>query len=321
MKGIILDVASLAPDDLNLQPITRQLEEWQSYGQTTAQQLNERLVGAEIVLTNKVAMTEAVLVENPQIKYIGVLATGTNNVDLATAKARQIVVSNVRGYGTHSVAQHTLGLILNLATRQPDYLAAVKQGQWQQSEHFCLLNQPILELAGKTCLIVGLGELGQAVAKLVKALGMKVIAATFEGHQSQSVQGVERLPFEAALPQADVISLHCPLSEQTEHLFNRHTLRLVKPGALLINTARGGLIEEQALVDALHAGWLGGAALDVVSEEPPPVDHPLFQSSIPNLYITPHNAWGTQAARQTLVNMAGENLAAFLSGKPINQVC
>ncbi|WP_163831757.1 D-2-hydroxyacid dehydrogenase [Spartinivicinus ruber] len=321
MKGIILDVASLAPDDLNLQPITQQLLEWWCYEQSTGQQLNDRLAGAEIVLTNKVAITEQTLKDNPQIKYIGVLATGTNNIDLAAAKAHQVIVSNVRGYGTQSVAQHTLALILNLATRQPDYLIAVKQGLWQQSEHFCLLDKPILELAGKTCLIVGLGELGQAVAALVKAFGMRVVAATFEGHQSQPVKGIERLPFEMALPLADVISLHCPLTEQTEYLFNRHTLRLVKPGALLVNTARGGLIEEQALIDALKVGLLGGAALDVVSEEPPPLEHLLFKPDIPNLYITPHNAWGTQTARQALVNMAGENLAAFLAGEPINQVC
>lgn len=321
MKGIILDVASLAPGDLNLQSITRQPIDWQCYDQTASHQLSERLVDVDILLTNKVPITEDLLKDNPQIKYIGVLATGTNNIDLTAAKAKRVIVSNIRGYGTNSVAQHTLTLLLNLATHQPDYLAAVRQHVWQQSEHFCLLDQPIIELSGKTCLIVGLGELGQAVAKLVQALGMKVVAATFEGHQSQPVSGIERLPFEMALPQADVISLHCPLTDQTEHLFNRHTLRLVKPGALLVNTARGGLIEEYALIDALNSGLLGGAALDVISEEPPSANHPLFKSKISNLYITPHNAWGTQAARQRLIDMAGENLAAFLSGHPINRVC
>jgi len=318
MKAVILDAQTLAPDDLDLSSITGLAFDWKLYDYCSPDQVAERIAGAEIVLTNKAPITAEQIEQNPQLKYIGVLATGTNNVDLHAAKEQAVVVTNIVKYGTASVVQHAWSLILALVTNQHAYTKAVKEGVWQQSRMFCLLDYPIVELYGKKLLIVGYGELGKAVASVARAFGMEVIVAQVPGSPSHN-DAVQRLPLCEALPQADVVSLHCPLTEQTCDLLGARELAQMKPGALLINTARGGLVNEQALVDALRSGYLGGAGFDVLAQEPP-ITNLLLDSDVPNLIITPHCAWGSRESRQRLVNIAGDNLKAFLQGQVKNPV-
>ena len=239
-------------------------------------------------------------------------ATGTNNVDLAAARAQGITVCNCQGYGTPSVAQHTLALLLALATRLCDYHQAVAEGQWAKANQFCLLDFPIVELQGKTLGLLGHGELGGAVARLAEAFGMRVLSGLIPGRP----QRADRLPLEALLPQVDALTLHCPLNEHTRHMLGARELALLKPGALVVNTARGGLIDEQALADALRSGHLGGAATDVLSVEPPVNGNPLLEAGIPRLIITPHSAWGAVEARQRIVGQLSENAQAFFAGQP-----
>ena len=238
-------------------------------------------------------------------------------VDLAAAKAAGIVVCNAQGYAGTAVPQQVFALLLQLTNHIQSYHQAVQQGVWSQSTQFCLHLQPIEELAGKTMTLLGYGDLGQATARLAEAFGMKVLIA--ERHDATEIR-VGRTTFEAALRQADVLSLHCPLTDSTAKLINAKTLSWMKPSALLINTARGGLIDETALAEALTKGTLAGAALDVLSTEPPAVDHPLLNSDLPNLLITPHVAWASRQAIQRLVVQLSENLQAFISQQPIRQV-
>ena len=250
------------------------------------------------------------LEQAPRCRYIGILATGMNNVDLDYCKQRGITVNNVAGYGTDSVAQHTLMLMLNLATSALATMRQVQQGEWSQSPFFCLLDNPVIELAGKHLVIVGYGTLGQRVAELAKAFGMRVSVAARPGTQHTS-----RRPLDELLPEADVVSLHCQLSDDTAEMINAERLALMKPGAFLINTARGGLIDEQALLTALTQNQIGGAALDTLSVEPPPADHPLLNAQLPNLLITPHSAWAAKEARQRLITLAVNKLSAFLDSE------
>jgi glycerate dehydrogenase len=223
-----------------------------------------------------------------------------------------VTVCNCRAYGTPSVAQHTLLLMLALATRLSDYQQAVRTGAWQQASQFCLLDFPIMELQGKTLGLLGHGELGSAVGRLAEAFGMRVLLGALPGRPARG----DRLPLEALLPQVDALSLHCPLTDETRHLIGARELARMKPQALLINTARGGLVDEQALATALRAGHLGGAAFDVLSEEPPRHGNPLLDGDIPRLIITPHNAWGSREARQRIVGQLAENALAFFAGAP-----
>jgi glycerate dehydrogenase len=225
-------------------------------------------------------------------------------------------VFNCQGYGTATVAQHTLMLLLALATRLPDYQAAVKAGRWQQAKHFCLLDFPIVELAGKTLGVLGQGELGGAVTRLAEALGMRVVVGNLPGRPPK----VDRLSLDALLPEVDALTLHCPLTEQTRNLIGARELALMKPGAFLINTARGGLVEEQALADALRRGHLGGAATDVLIQEPPVAGNPLLADDVPRLIVTPHSAWGSREARQRIVDQLVENTHAFRSGNALRRV-
>lgn len=315
-RAVFLDNASLDLGDLDLAPLHQVFGELVLHDASTGEQVAERLQGALVAISNKVRLDADTLAACPELKLILVSATGTNNIDLAAARERGITVANCQGYGTASVAQHALMLLLALATRLPDYQAAVRAGAWQRASQFCLLDFPIIELQGKTLGILGHGELGGAFARLAEALGMRVLYGALPGRPARA----DRLPLEELLPQVDALSLHCPLTEQTRHLIGAAELALMKPQALLLNTARGGLVDEQALADALRAGHLGGAAFDVLSEEPPRHGNPLLAPDIPRLIITPHNAWGSREARQRIVGQLSENAAAFFAGAPIRVV-
>ena len=315
-RAVFLDHASLDLGDLDLAPLRQVFGELILHDASTREQVVERLQGAQVAISNKVRLDADTLAACSELKLILVSATGTNNIDLAAARERGITVANCQGYGTASVAQHALMLLLALATRLPDYQAAVRAGAWQRASQFCLLDFPIIELQGKTLGILGHGELGGAFARLAEALGMRVLYGALPGRPARA----DRLPLEELLPQVDALSLHCPLTEQTRHLIGAAELALLKPHALLLNTARGGLVDEQALAEALRAGHLGGAAFDVLSEEPPRHGNPLLADDIPRLIITPHNAWGSREARQRIVGQLSENARAFFAGAPIRVV-
>lgn len=317
MKGVILDADSLGPDDVDLGPVTRLPVEWTLYGSSKREQVAERIADAEIVLTNKAPIGAAELVAAPGLRYIGVLATGTNVIDVAAASASNVLVSNVVGYGSASVVQHTWAFILALATRLPDYNVAALDGRWAESPFFCLQDFPVRELAGKTLGIVGYGQLGRGVAEVGKAFGMEVKIASFLWRHGDDP---ERVPFDSLIATADVISLHCPLTEETRNLIGRRELAKMKSTALLINCARGGIVDEQALVDALEDGVIGGAGFDVLSEEPPINGNPLLNQEVPNLIVTPHSAWVARESRQRLIDQVAENIQAFLAGKPCRVV-
>ncbi len=276
--------------------------------QTQAEDVAERIKNADAVLVNKVVLQAKDLQQASQLRYIGVTATGMNNIDRDYCEQAGIIVQNVEGYGTDSVAQHTLTLALNLATNFVTYQRDMRNQAWSSSSHFCLLNHPVVELAGKHAVIVGHGELGKRVEALFKAMGMQVSIAARPGKQDDPRPSLASL-----LPNADVVSLHCPLTEATDKLINAETLSLMKPTAFLINTARGGLIDEEALYHALKNNQIGGAGLDVLSVEPPPVDHILLKEALPNLLVTPHNAWIGNGARQNLLDSAIDHLSAHLS--------
>lgn len=310
--AVFLDHDSLDLGDLDLAVLRECFDELTLHGSTSADQVNERLRGASVAISNKVLLDAEVMAANPQLKLILVAATGTNNVDLAAARAQGITVCNCQGYGTPSVAQHTLALLLALATRLCDYHRAVQDGAWAKASQFCLLDFPIVELQGKTLGLLGHGELGGAVAKLAEAFGMRVLSGQIPGRPARA----ERLALDELLPQVDALTLHCPLNEQTRHMLGARELALLKPGALVVNTARGGLIDEQALADALRNGHLGGAATDVLSVEPPVHGNPLLAADIPRLIVTPHSAWGAVESRQRIVGQLAENAQAFFAGQP-----
>ncbi|MFI8745315.1 2-hydroxyacid dehydrogenase [Pseudomonas sp. NPDC077186] len=311
-RAVFLDHASLDLGDLNLQPLQQAFAALTLHAQTAPEQVAERLQGAQVAISNKVPLSAATFAACPELELVLVTATGTNNIDLAAARAHGVLVSNCQGYGTPSVAQHTLMLLLALATRLPDYQRDVAAGRWQQASQFCLLDHPIVELEGKTLGLLGHGELGGAVARLAEAFGMRVLLGQLPGRPPRE----DRIALHELLPQVDALTLHCPLNEQTRNLIGAAELALMRPQAFLINTARGGLVDEQALADALRRGHLGGAASDVLTQEPPKDDNPLLAADIPRLIVTPHNAWGSREARQRIVGQVAENAAAFFAGAP-----
>ncbi|MFC4862495.1 2-hydroxyacid dehydrogenase [Pseudomonas sp. JS3066] len=315
-RAVFLDHASLDLGDLDLNPLRQVFGELQLHGQTAPSEVAERLSGAQVAISNKVHIDAAAMAANPALKLILVAATGTNNIDLEAARARGITVCNCQAYGTPSVAQHTLALLLALTTSLPDYQAAVRAGRWQQSSQFCLLDFPIFELDGKTLGLLGHGELGGAVARLAEAFGMRVLLGQLPGRPPRA----DRLPLHELLPQVDALTLHCPLNEQTRDMIGTAELALMKPGALLVNTARGGLVNEEALAAALRSGHLGGAATDVLTQEPPRDGNPLLATDIPRLIVTPHSAWGSREARQRIVQQLAENGAAWLKDSPVRVV-
>ncbi len=314
--GVFLDKDSLDQGDLNFTHLQSSLVDWQIHAVSLEEQVEARIRDAEVVVTNKVVLTAAHLAQAKKLRLVCVAATGTNNVDLRAAQEQGITVCNVRAYATPSVVQHVFALILNLLRRIPDYQRAVQEGRWQQSDQFCLLDYPIAELQEKVLGIVGYGELGQAVAKAAECFGMQVRVAQRPG--SDDVRA-DRLPLSELLPRVDILTLHCPLSASTRNLIGQAELQLMKPDALLINTARGGIVDEAALAAALRQGQIGGAGIDVLSVEPPQ-ENPLLASDLPNLMITPHIAWASRAARQRLLDQVADNIIAFKKGLAQNQV-
>jgi len=316
IKAVYLDGASLNVSTEAIANLAKLFDEWQCYASTKVEETIERVKEAQVIICNKSLISKEVIAACPDLKLILITATGTNNVDLEAAKAKGITVCNCQGYGTEAVSQHALMLMLALATRVLDYNQAVKEGQWQKTSGFCLMHLPIMELAGKALGIIGYGELGQAVGKLATAFGMKVLVGQIPNRPVKD----HALPLDELLPQVDVLSLHCPLTADTKNLLTKKELYLMKKEALLINTARGGIICEQDLADVLKNGHLGGAATDVLSVEPPREGNPLLASDIPRLIVTPHCAWATQEAQHRIVNQVIENVQAFLKGEPIRVV-
>lgn len=316
MLGVFLDLQTVDRRDLDLGELRNVLPQWRFYEATMPEQVIERLQGASVVVSNKVRLGRAVFEQCPSLKLICVAATGTNNVDLPAAAEYGVQVCNVRGYSTPSVVQHVFAMLLALTTSQPQYQQAVRQGNWSRSPMFCLLDYPIEELAGKTLGIVGYGALGSAVARVAEAFGMHVLIAGRPG----GALSPGRVPLQVLLPQVDVLSLHCPLTDQTLGLIGARELTSMRQGAIVINTARGGIVDEQALADALRRGHLAGAGVDVMASEPPPCDAPLLARDIPNLIVTPHTAWASRQSRQRLVNELAENIRCYLIGQIRSQV-
>lgn len=317
MLGVFLDRDSVDLGDLDLTRLDGSLPELRYYSTTDPRQVVERITDADIVISNTVTLDKVALSAAPHLKLICVAATGSDHVDLKAATERGIIVCNARGYCTPSVTQHVFTLILTLFTRLTEYRQAVKEGRWQRASLPSLLDFPIRELAGKTLGIVGYGELGRGVGHIAEAFGMKVLIAQRPG----TVEPEEdRIPLHTLLPQVDVLSLHCPLSPETRGLIGEWELALMRRDALLINTARGGLVDEAALAEALRQGALGGAGVDVLTEEPPTHGNPLLAADIPNLIVTPHSAWGGHESRQRLIDQLVENIHAFLTGNPIRVV-
>lgn len=316
MKITIFDGYGMNPGDLSWDGIAA-LGDLKVYDRTAPSEVIGRSADSEALLTNKTVLDGETLRALPKLKYVGVLATGYNVVDTATARQLGIVVTNIPAYSTMSVAQMVFAHLLNVTDRVEHYAEENRQGRWSRNPDFCYWDTPVTELAGKTFGIVGLGHIGQAVAKIALAFGMKVIAFTSK-EPEHLPDGVSKAGLDTLFAESDVVSLHCPLTPSTEKLINRETLSKMKPGAILINTGRGPLIDEQAVADALRDGRLGAFCADVLSSEPPAADNPLL--SAPNSFITPHIAWASKEARERLMQIAVANLKAFIEGNPVNDV-
>jgi len=290
---------------------------WRDYPATNADEVVERLRGATIAITNKVPLRADAIAQLPDLKMIAVAATGTDNVDLAACRERGIVVANIRNYSLVSVPEHCFALILAVRRNLRAYVADVEAGRWERSTRFCLLDHPIGDLAGSRLGIVGYGALGRRVAQIGRAFGM-VIAVTSRSPVSDA--DVTALPLDELLATSDVVSLHLPLTDQTRHMIAARELASMKKSAILINTARGGLVDEAALAQALTDGTIAGAGFDVLSKEPPVPENPLLRLRLPNFVLTPHVAWASGGAMQTLADMLVDNLEAWVAGKPTNAV-
>ncbi|GBE09071.1 glycerate dehydrogenase [bacterium BMS3Abin11] len=315
-KAVFLDLATIGPDELSLSPLEDLPLSWEYHRSTSPVELPGRIKDAEIIVTNKCRLNIGELLHASQLKYICTAATGFNHIDVDAAKAKDAVVSNVRGYATSSVVQHVYALILTLSTKLREYNSAVRNGDWQHSENFCLLNFPIEEVSGKTLGIIGYGTLGQAVAKVAPAFGLEVLICQHLYGELES----GRLELDDLLARADIISLHLPLNKRTTNLLGERELSLMKPNALLINTGRGGIVDELALADALRQKRIAGAGVDVLATEPPIDESPLLGANIPNLIVTPHTAWASRQSRQRLVDQIADNIRSFLAGEIVNRV-
>jgi glycerate dehydrogenase len=317
MRGAFLDFQTVSfKDDVNPAPLQTVVDELKLWPTTSAVELQEHCADAEILLSNKVKLDRGLIESLPDLKLICLAATGTNNVDLSAAGERNVAVCNVVSYCTAAVVQHVFALILSLNQHLGEYGALLAGGAWKRAPQFTLLDYPILELQGRTIGIVGYGELGSAVAKLAEAFGMRVLIAA----RNESDRRPGRIQLSELLPRCDVLSLHCPLTSENRGLIGKAQLARMKPDALLINTARGALIDEHALADSLKAGQLGGAGIDVLSEEPPVHGNPLLLPGIPNLIVTPHIAWATREARQRVIDEMAKNIEAFIKGEKRNRV-
>ncbi len=313
---VTLDGYGLNPGDLSWENMA-ELGELTVYDRTAPDEIVSRATGAEIVLTNKTPLTQETMEKLPQLRYIGVLATGYNIVDTEAAKKRGIVVTNIPAYSSESVAQMVFAHLLNVASDVANHSQSVKAGEWANCKDFCFLKSPIFELAGKSIGIVGFGNIGSTVARIAHAFDMKVYAKTSK-RKEDLPDYVEPVTLETLLAESDVITLHCPLTDSTRNLINRETIALMKPTAIVINTGRGPLVNEQDLADALNNGRIKAAGVDVLSQEPPRADNPLIQAR--NCYITPHIAWATFEARNRLMKIATDNIRQYLAGNTVNQV-
>ena len=291
--------------------------QWVEFGETAPDQVVERLAQATIAICNKLSMRADALSQLPKLRLIAVAATGVDNVDLAFCRSHDIAVCNTRGYAVNSLPEHALMLMLALRRNLIAYRDDVKAGRWHEARQFCLLDHPIGDLKGATLGIVGFGTLGKSMAELGRAIGMEVLVAE---HKNAGEVREGRVAFEEVLRRSDVLSLHCPLTEATKNLISAGELGQMKPEAILINTARGGLIDDHALLDALKSGRLAGAGIDVLRNEPPREGNPLLEVDLPNLIVTPHNAWASRQAMQTLADQLIDNLEAFVSGSPQNLI-
>lgn len=317
MKIVILDGYTLNPGDLSWEPL-KELGEVIVYERTAPKDVCKRAEVAEVVFTNKVVLDEAVLEKLPSLKYIGVLATGYNVVDVAAAARKGIVVTNIPAYSTSSVAQMAFAHILNIVQRVGYYAQEVSNGKWSRQADFSFWDAPLHELDGKKIGIIGFGNTGRATARIAVGFGLDVYAYTSKSAMELPAD-VHKCPsMDELFRKCDIVSLHCPLTETTRELVDARKLELMKPSAILINTGRGGLVNEQDLADALNSGKIAAAGLDVLSSEPPRADNPLLKAR--NCFITPHQAWATKEARVRLMQLAVNNLKAFLEGKPVNVV-
>ena len=319
MRAVFLDFGTVSHDDLDTTSLERVLPGITLYPTSSDAEVDERIAGCEFILTNKLNISRARMRAVPGLRFVGLTATGTNNVDLEAARELGIAVCNIRDYCTVSVVQHVLGVMLALTHRLREYGQAAVDGTWARCEQFSVPGAPIRELTGKVLGIVGYGTLGKAVAKAAQAaLGMRVLVAqrpgTEPGREAEATAGPVRVTLDELLRTADVLSLHCPLTPATTGLIGKRELALMKPDALLVNTARGALVDLEALVAALRNGELGGAAIDVLPQEPPLNGSPLFAPGIPNLIVTPHIAWAAFEARQRAVDELAANIEDFLRG-------
>ncbi len=316
MNIVILDGYTANPGDLSWQGLA-EMGELTVYDRTHGEDIINRALEADIVLTNKVCLRRRELEQLPRLKYIGVLATGYNVVDLEACRERGIVVTNVPAYSTESVAQMVFAHLLCITHHVEHYAGQNRQGRWSSSEDFCYWDQPLMELQVKTFGVVGLGNIGRRVAAIAQAFGMQVVAYTSKS-VSELPSYIRKVSMSELLTTSDVVSLHCPLTAETKHLMNEQTLRQMKPTAILINTGRGPLVNDEAVAQALNEGQLHAYCADVLTEEPPHADNPLLEC--PQAYLTPHIAWATSEARRRLVDVATSNVKAFLEGHPQNQV-
>ncbi len=316
MRAVFLDFGTVSSGDLDTGPLERVLPGIVLHERTPQPEVPARIAGHEVVLANKSVVDGAAIAANPQLRLVALTATGVDNVDVAAARAGGVAVCNLRDYCTDSVAQHVFAMLLALTRRIPEYDALVAAGRWQEAGQFSVFPYPIRELSGRVLGIVGHGALGSAVARIARAFGMQVEIANRPG--GAPVAG--RRDLDELLPELDVLSLHCPLTDATRGLIGRERLARMKPDAVLINTARGALVDSGALAEALRAGRLGGAGIDVLEREPPPAGHPLLDRTIPNLVVTPHVAWAAREARQRCLDELALNVQSFLSGGRRNRV-
>ena len=317
MQIVILDGYTLNPGDLTWERIEK-MGSTTVHDRTLTDKIIERIGEAEIVFTNKTPLSRETLQKVPNLKYIGVLATGYNVVDVAAAKEYGIIVTNIPTYGTAAVAQYTFALLLEMCHHVGEHNRAVKNGDWSICPDFCFWNYPLIELEGKTIGLIGMGRIGKSVAKIAQALGMNVLAHNNHPDKTLESESLRFTDLDELLMKSDVISLHCPLLDSTKGMINKSSIQKMKDGVMIVNTSRGPLIVEEDLVDALESGKVAGAAMDVVSSEPIKTDNPLLKAK--NCIITPHIAWAPKESRERLMNIAADNLESFLNGAPINVV-
>lgn len=322
MKIVVLDGQALNPGDLSWQGLA-DLGELQVYPRTPEEKIKARAQGAEVLLTNKTPLTAETIADLPDLKYIGVLATGYNVIDIKAAAEKGIVVTNVPAYGTDAVAQFVFALLLELAHHVGEHNHAVKDGAWQRADDFCFWNYPLVELQDKVIGLIGYGRIGQRTAELARAFKMKIVAYDRSAEQKKAdpeinTANIKFLSLTDLYKTSDIISLHCPLTETTRDMINRQSIAQMKEGVIIINTARGELINETDLAAALESGQVSGAAVDVLAAEPPTSNNPLLNSE--NTIITPHIAWASHESRQRLLKTVVANLTAFFAGNPINQI-